>query len=166
MPSFKKHIQNFTINLILADFRSIQNTASMFRIADSIGVSKIYLTGTSPTPRDKYNRLRNDFIKISLGSENISHEYTSDFTECIQKLKQDNFHIIGIEQDARSIDYKNFSCDSNLKYALVLFNEPYGADDAFRNLCDSLLEIPQHGDKESLNVTSAGSIALYSLFDK
>lgn len=165
MPSFKKHTQNATINLVLADFRSIQNTASMFRIADCIGVSKIYLTGITPTPKDKYKRIRNDFVKISLGSENVPHEYVSDFHECIQKLKQDNFHIIGIEQDSRSIDYKNFTCDPNTKYALVLFNEPYGADETFRNNCDTILEIPQYGAKESLNVTSAGSITLYRLFD-
>lgn len=166
MPSFKKKKQKFTIILVLSDFRSVHNTASMFRIADCIGVSKIYLTGTTPTPLDKYQRLRNDFTKISLGSENKNYEYFTSFTECISLLKRNSFHIVGVEQHERSVDCSLFTPEEHVTYALVLFNEPYGADATYLSLCDTLLEISQYGNKESLNVTSAGSIILYKLFDR
>ena len=160
----QKKKQNSEIILILDNLRSVQNTASFFRLADCIGVSKIYCIGTTPTPYDRFKRLRNDFIKISLGSETLLHEHLPTLSELFPLLKKDNYQCIGIEQDITSIDYKNFTASK--KSCIILSNEPYGMEPETRNICDVLLEIPQYGEKESLNVFSAGSIILYRLFDK
>ena len=159
-----KKIQESNIILILDNLRSVQNTASFFRLADCIGVSKIYCIGTTPTPYDRFKRLRNDFIKISLGSEMLPHEHLSSLFELLPLLKSEGYQCIGIEQDTHSIDYKNFTASQ--KSCIILSNEPYGMETSTRNLCDTLLEIPQYGKKESLNVFAAGSIVLYRLFDK
>jgi 23S rRNA (guanosine2251-2'-O)-methyltransferase len=164
LDSFKNK-QKIKISLVLADFRSVQNTASIFRIADCIGVSHLFLVGTTPTPHDKYKRLRADFIKISLGAEKLPHTYFESLDSCIQNLKKNNVTTIGVEQHASSVDYKSLPISIDKEYAIMLFNEPYGASQEYISLCDHIIEIPQYGEKESLNVTSVAAIVLYRMFD-
>ena len=47
--------------------------------------------------------------------------------------------------------------------ALLLGEETNGLTARLRNSCDVLLQIPQFGAKDSLNVAVAAGIALYSL---
>ena len=42
---------------------------SIFRTADTLGISKIYCLGTTPVPNDRFGRKRKDFSKVSLGAE-------------------------------------------------------------------------------------------------
>ncbi len=55
--------------LILDNIRSVFNVGSIFRTSDAIGINKIYLIGTTPTPLDRFGRERKDFSKVALGSE-------------------------------------------------------------------------------------------------
>ena len=41
----------------------------MFRTADAAGVSKIYLTGYTPCPLDRFGRIRKNLAKSALGAE-------------------------------------------------------------------------------------------------
>ena len=95
------------LKLILLDIRSVQNTASLFRTADCAGISKIYLVGTTPTPIDRFKRVRSDFAKISLGAEKtVPYEYFSDFEILAEKLKKEKCAIVALEQSKKSVDYK------------------------------------------------------------
>ena len=74
-----------SIFLILHDIRSVQNVGSIFRTADAAGVSKIFLTGYTPSPIDRFKRERKDFIKVSLGAEkSVSWEEHSDILSLIK----------------------------------------------------------------------------------
>ncbi len=151
--------------LVILDIRSVQNTASLFRTADCVGVSKIYLVGTTPTPIDRFGRERNDFKKISLGAEkNVPHEYVLDINGLITDLKKQKYLIIALEQSKDSIDYKDFSFTSNT--ALIVGNEVSGVPQEVLEQCDSVLEILMQGVKESLNVSVAGAITLFRIIDK
>ena len=55
--------------LIIHDVRSVQNVGAMFRTADAAGINKIYLTGYTPTPLDRFGRKRGDLAKSALGAE-------------------------------------------------------------------------------------------------
>jgi tRNA G18 (ribose-2'-O)-methylase SpoU len=55
--------------LIIDSVRSVLNVGSIFRTSDAIGLDKIFLTGFSPTPLDRFGRERKDFQKASLGSK-------------------------------------------------------------------------------------------------
>ena len=46
---------------------------------------------------------------------------------------------------------------------LVLGSEVDGLDPEVMNICDDIVEIPQFGSKESLNVSVAAGVALYAL---
>ena len=60
-----------TCVLILDNLRSVENTGSIFRTAEGLGVSKIYLVGTTPAPTDRFGRKRTDFSKVALGAEDL-----------------------------------------------------------------------------------------------
>src|SRR6185369_15738575 len=95
------------IHLLLHNIRSVYNVGAIFRTADAVGVSKIYLTGYTPTPLDRFNNPRSDFAKSALGSEKtMAWEYAKTPARIISKLKKDRFEIIAVEQDETSMDYK------------------------------------------------------------
>ena len=57
------------ISILLHDIRSVHNVGSIFRTADAFGVSKIYISGITPAPRDRFGRMRADIAKVALGAE-------------------------------------------------------------------------------------------------
>jgi 23S rRNA (guanosine2251-2'-O)-methyltransferase len=157
--------------LILHNIRSVHNAGSIFRTADAAGVSKIILTGYTPTPLDRFGRARTDFIKVSLGAEKtVPWEHLKQFSSAVKKLKKENYFIIALEQDKKSISLFDWSHAPEAKngkpMALVLGNEPRGLSPAALNRCDAILEIPMRGKKESLNVSVAAGIALFALLKK
>ena len=145
--------------LILDNLRSVENTASIFRTADAFAVEKIYLCGTTPTPIDRFQRERKDFAKVSLGAEKtINYEYVETTTEAIKKCK--GYKIIALEQTPTS---KNISEIQKEDIALILGPERTGMSMEILKQVDEIVEIPMYGKKESLNVSVACGIALYSI---
>ena len=91
--------------LILHNIRSVQNVGAIFRTADAAGIDKIYLTGYTPTPLDRFGRERSDVAKTALGAQkNIDWEYSKTVTSVINKLKKDKTEIIAVEQSSKAID--------------------------------------------------------------
>ena len=151
--------------LVLLNIRSTHNVGSIFRTADSIGISKIYLVGYTPAPIDRFGRKRKDISKSALGAEeNIDWESIEDANNLIDELKKKYFQIISLEQSENSIDYKNI--ETQEKVAVILGNEVEGIESDVLNKSDVIAEIPMYGKKESLNVSVSTGILLYRLFDK
>jgi tRNA G18 (ribose-2'-O)-methylase SpoU len=149
--------------VILDNIRSVFNVGSIFRTSDALGVNKIYLCGTTPTPVDRFGRARADLAKVALGAEkDIAWEYCSTTKDAIKKLKNEGFEIVAVEQDKKSIDYKKFK--PTKKTALIMGTEVTGLDKKTLALCDKILEIPMVGNKESLNVSVSFGIVGYEIF--
>lgn len=150
------------IHLLLHDIRSTHNVGAIFRTADAAGVKKIYLSGYTPAPIDRFGRARPDVSKASLGAEKtVAWESVADQVELIKKLKKDKFQIVALEQDKRAVNYKDLKKSENI--LLILGNEVDGVDKDILSLCDDIAEIPMLGMKESLNVSVSAGIMLYSL---
>lgn len=150
--------------LIIPDIRSAQNVGSLFRTSDAVGISKIYITGYSPTPIDKYGRKRNDVAKTALGAEDtVNWEYKKDTLALLDDLKKEGYKIVGLEQDKNSVDYKKFKTPK--KFALVLGTETTGISKEILNKCDSIIEIPMKGEKESLNVAVSYGVAIFRILN-
>ena len=149
-----------TTVLVLHNIRSAQNVGAMFRTAEAGGVSKIYLSGYTPTPIDKFNRERKDISKSALGAEKyIAWEYFKTITPILKRLKKDGYFIVGVEQSKDSIDYKKVKPQG--KNAILMGNEVEGISKAVLRNCDTVAEIPMAGTKESLNVSVAFGIFLF-----
>lgn len=150
--------------VILSNLRSVHNVGSIFRTADALGFQKIYLCGTTPTPLDKYGVPRKDFLKVSLGAEKTtSWEYVIDAKELIKKLRVERYYAIAVEQDERSLDYKNIDIKERRKIAFVLGEEVDGLSKDILDEVSVIAEIPMLGAKESLNVAIAFGVAAYRI---
>ena len=150
--------------LILHNIRSVENVGAMFRTADAAGINKIYLTGHTPAPIDRFGRKRKDLAKSALGAEEyVKWEQKKNVFSLLTKLKRDNFLIIGIEQDKKSIDYKTLRLRSGQGNVFIVGAEVEGIPKNVLKKCDLIAEIPMRGKKESLNVSVALGIALFRI---
>ena len=70
------------------------------------------------------------------------------------------WRIVGVEQDSRARDYRAFKTKTPTVF--VFGNEVRGLSSGLRKACDSLIEIPMNGVKESLNVSVAAGIVLFN----
>lgn len=151
--------------LILDNIRSVLNVGAIFRTADALGISKIYLTGITPTPLDRFGRERKDFHKTALGAEkSVSWEQISSAKDLIISLKKEGFEIVAVEQSEKSVDYKNLKIKN--KTAFIFGSEVLGVSEDILQMSDKIIEIPMRGKKESLNVSVSAGIVLFRLLDK
>ncbi len=150
--------------LIMHNIRSVENVGAMFRTADAAGINKIYLTGYTPCPLDRFGRIRRDLAKSALGAEEfIPWEQKKSIFPLFEKLKREKFLIIGIEQDKKSIDYKKIRLKQ--KNAFIVGAEVTGVPKNILKKCDIIAEIPMKGKKESLNVSVALGIAIFRILN-
>ncbi|MCL5017132.1 MAG: RNA methyltransferase [Patescibacteria group bacterium] len=165
-------IYNEVMIIILDNIRSLFNVGSIFRTADAAGIEKIYLCGITPTPTDRFGRIRPQLAKVSLGAENtVEWEYVKSVSGLMNKLKKQKIKIFAVEQDKGSIPYYKLKVESlkskaesgNLKIALVFGNEVNGISKSILKRSDKILEIPMAGKKESLNVSVAAGIVIFNL---
>jgi len=164
MIAEKKPIKKRDIRLLLDDIRSVHNTGSIFRTAETLGISMIYCAGTTPTPLDRFGRKRKDFAKVALGAEDmVAWKYVEKAAESVKRLKKEGFEVIALEQADRSIDYKKVKVKG--KALIILGNEVEGVSPKLLKLADIIAEIPLKGKKESLNVSMAAGIALFRWLD-
>jgi 23S rRNA (guanosine2251-2'-O)-methyltransferase len=149
---------------VLDNLRSVHNVGSIFRTCNAVGVDKIYLCGTTPTPLDHKGLKRKDFAKVALGAEEtLLWEYCESTKECITKLKEEGCYILALEQDENSVDYKAVDITGKSDVALIVGHEVDGITQDILELSDATVEIPMLGTKESLNVTIAFGVAIYRI---
>ena len=148
--------------VVLDNVRSAHNVGSIFRTADGAGVHKIILGGYTPAPIDRFGRPQPEIAKTSLGAattmawESVCDEVVS---ETLTGLRDDGFAIVAAEQHPHSTALHNFVAPPKVCY--LFGNEIDGDRPELLQLADTILEIPLHGHKESLNVAVTVGIVLY-----
>jgi tRNA G18 (ribose-2'-O)-methylase SpoU len=157
-----------TFVVVLHNLRSALNVGAIFRTADALGISKIYLCGTSPVPGPsaslRTSKANRELAKTALGAENfVSWQYYKRTSDALRSLKQQKFQIIGLEQDKKAIDIRRYQLRQTDKIALVLGYEVKGISKQILAKCDKIIYLPMFGKKESLNVSVAFGVAGYLL---
>lgn len=143
--------------LILPNIRSCHNVGAMFRNADAFGFDRLYLVGyTAQPPKPQID-------KVSLGAETwINWEHRDELGALIQEMREKNVMILGLEKGERSMGIGELgSIEKDI--ALIVGNEVDGISEEALALCDTVVHIPMHGKKESLNVSVAAGVAMYVL---
>ena len=158
------------IILVVHNVRSAHNVGSMLRTCDGLGISKVYLTGFTPYPKKAHDtrlphiaaKTERAIAKTSLGAEkNVKWRQASDVIKIVESLKSRHFTVAALEQTPSAADISTYQCPNNL--ALIVGNEVSGIDSEVLRVCDTHLQIPMRGKKESFNVSVAAAIALYQL---
>ena len=156
--------------LIAHNIRSCQNVGSLLRTAEGLAVQSVYLTGYTPYPnapndeRLPHLAQKNDdqIHKSALGAEQmISWKHSSDIEPILDELRTDDFIIVALEQQADAVSLPNFQPAQ--KMALIVGREVEGIEAEILAQCDTVVQIPMLGRKESYNVAAAAAMALYHL---
>lgn len=146
--------------VLLHGIRSVHNVGSMWRTANGAGVNKIFLSGYTPLPIDRFGRERKDFAKVALNSQkSVAWEYADNPISLVKRLKKEGVCIVAIEQAKNSVDYKKVKIKKPVLF--LVGNEVDGIPQNLLNLANVIAEIPMKGDKESLNVSVAFGVALF-----
>jgi tRNA G18 (ribose-2'-O)-methylase SpoU len=155
------------IVLIVHDVRSCHNVGSLLRTAEGIGVEHVYLTGYTPYPASPQDsrlphlrdKLAKQIHKTALGAEDsVPWSHQEQVETAIQNLKAEGYQIIALEQTPDSVLLPLFRPHTDI--ALLIGREVEGIDTELLALCDTVVEIPMAGRKESFNVVKATAMAL------
>ncbi len=159
--------------VIAHNIRSTHNVGAILRTADGFGVTNVFLTGYTPYPtlpgdarlphlRDK---LTAQIHKTALGAEaTMPITQSDDLAPVLTQLKKDGYNIAALEQSPKSVPLPNFVATGDT--ALLLGEEVNGILPELLAQCNTIVEIPMHGKKESFNVSVAAGIAMYVLSQK
>ena len=154
----KKDKQEAFFRAVLLDnIRSAWNVGSIFRSADGFGFNHVYLCGITPTPENEA------VTKTSLGAEEyLPWSYHKDAVKLVTGLKKEGWKIIALEEGEGAIELGK-QISNYEKSVLILGSEVTGVDPDLLAQCDEIISIPMQGQKRSLNVAIAFSVAAYAL---
>lgn len=137
---------------VLDNIRSAFNVGSIFRSAECMGASTIYLCGYTPTPEQW------KLSKTAMGTqEHIQWQHRERLSDCLQELKDLGYRVVALETAACAQDlFENFEHEPT---AFVLGNERFGLDPEILKFIDEVRIIPLRGKKNSLNVGVTAAVA-------
>lgn len=155
------------IFFILENVYDTYNIGGIFRLADAIGVEKMYICGQTEIPPN------HKIKKASIGTYKVvPWEYKATAKDAIDELRasfsrleeysnggEKSISIYAIEQSERSIPYTD--APYTLPLAFILGNETYGILPETLDLADQIVEIPMWGINKSLNVIVSAAIVAY-----
>lgn len=157
--------------VIAHNLRSAHNVGSLLRTAEGLGVQMVYLTGYTPFPPLAHDdpRLPHEQQKVLklIHKTALNAEVTqawqrhAELEPVIADLKRDGFTIAALEQTKSSIALPHYRAPSKL--AIILGREVEGVEPEVLSQCDTAIEIPMFGQKESFNVVQAAAMALYHI---
>lgn len=149
------------LKILLHDVRSMHNVGAVFRSADAFGISEILVSGFTPAPP------RPEITKTAIGAEKfVDWKQFEDQQFLFEQLKKGGFHLIGVEQTDQSTHLPDYTPPPDKNLCLVFGNEVTGIDESVLPHIDHFVDIPQYGNKHSLNVSVAVGVTLYGFLQK
>lgn len=157
----RKLVKKNPIYIILDNVLDTYNIGAIFRLADAVAATKIYICGESETPPN--HRIK----KASINTiEWVEWEYAETAVSAIQnlKLKVQNLKVVAIEQAENSVSYDK--AEYTFPIALVVGHETEGVSQEALAVCDQIVEIPMWGVNKSLNVMVSLGIVLFKIMEQ
>jgi len=150
-------IQPTSLILVLDNVRSGHNVGAAFRLADAFAVEALYLCGITPIPPHREIR------KTALGAETtVPWHQVSTAAEAITVLKKQGFNCVAVEQTSTSQPLQQITQTQRTQpTAFVFGHEVWGVSQDALQQVHTTLEIPQHGQKKSINVSTCIAIATW-----
>jgi len=141
--------------LLLDLLKDPQNVGALMRVADAVGIHGVIMQerrGVAVTPA---------VVNASSGAiEHLNVVQVVNLSQTMKELKENDVWMIGLDigPNVPTID----KTDLNMSLGLVLGSEGEGMRRLVRDTCDLVLCLPMRGNVASLNVATAGSVALYT----
>ena len=145
--------------VLLDNIRSMYNVGAFFRAADGVGLQKLCLCGITAHPPKKA------ITKTALGAEeSVTWQHDWDVVKMAEQLRRDGYNIAAIETSVNAIDL--YDWNPKFPVCVAFGNEVDGLNRDVLEMADTHVRIPMLGQKNSLNVATAGGIVLYELLRK
>ena len=139
------HVPFLPIQIFLSCLRSAFNVGSILRTVEAFRLGTVHFCSKTPTP---------DNLKVQKASMG-----TYDKIPVKRNSELDLLPRPWIALETASPSTSIFSFDFPENFTLILGNEEFGVPREILEQCDTILEIPLQGSKNSLNVASAFAIA-------
>jgi len=141
--------------LVLDLLKDPQNVGALLRVADSVGVHGVILQerrGVDVTPA---------VVSASSGAvEHLNVVVVTNLVSAMRRLKEEGVWLVGLDIGPDAVTPNDI--DLKRPLALVMGSEGEGLRRLVRETCDLRLTLPMRGHVQSLNVATAGAIALYA----
>jgi len=145
-----------SLRLVLDNIRSGQNVGACFRSADAFRIDGLDLCGITCHPPHR------DILKSALGaSDHVPWEAHESTLESVTRLQAEGWKVVAVEQAPHSMELQDWRPSSDERWALVLGNEVRGVDPEVLEACDLVIEMPQFGVKQSINVSVCAGVYLW-----
>lgn len=153
-PTSERH----PVCLLAHDIGVPTNVGSLFRIADALGLERIYLTGYTAVPPNRHMK------KMSRSTEKfVPYSYHEDPLDVVAELRSQGYTIISLEITHSSADIRELTIGADEKVCLILGSEKDGVCDSLLEAADKSVHIPMQGHNSSMNVAMACSIAAFEV---
>jgi tRNA G18 (ribose-2'-O)-methylase SpoU len=152
----KANIKRNPVYIILDNVMDTYNVGAIFRLADAVGATTVYLCGMTETPPN--SRIKKASINTT---EWVEWQYAETAVSAVEslKLKVENLQVVAVEQDGRSVRYDKV--EYSFPIALVVGHESSGVSREVLDMADQIVEIPMWGVNKSLNVMVSLGIVLF-----
>lgn len=146
--------ENSTFILILDHIEDPRNFGAIIRTAECAGVNYIII------PNKRTVEVTTTVVKTSSGAlANMKIVQVANLRNAIEKLKKNNYWIIGTDADGE--DYLKVNYEG--KVALVIGSEGNGLKQIVKSSCDRVVSLPLKGEVNSLNASVAAGIMIYEI---
>lgn len=147
------------VAVLLDNVRSLYNVGAFFRTLEAAGGAHLYLAGITAVP--PHPRL----AKTALGAEAaVGWSRIDDVEALIGDLRRGGATVAAVETSTPAIDL--FEWRPRFPVCLAFGHEVDGLPRRVVEACDVTVRIPMLGRKRSLNVATAGGIAVFELLRK
>jgi len=148
--------EHLPVRLVIEDVRSGNNVGSFFRTGDAFRISGLELCGITCHPPHR------DILKTALGSsKHVPWRAHDTAVDAIQLLRLEGYKIAAIEQQESSIFLSDWKPGAGEKWAFIFGNEVRGVRESTCDQSDLVIEIPQLGVKQSMNVSVCAGVVLW-----
>jgi len=158
LQEYKELVKN-PLYIILDNLRSAFNVGAIFRTCDALRVSGLFLCGYTAYP--PHIKLQ----KTSMGTiDYVPWMHFDKTVDAVKYLQDQGIPVWAAETTSHSQSF--YDANYPGKLGVVFGNEALGVSRQVVDMCDNLIEIPQWGFKNSLNVAISCGIIGFSAVKK
>lgn len=158
LQEYEELVKN-PLYIILDNLRSAFNVGAIFRTCDALRVSGLFLCGYTACP--PHIKLQ----KTSMGTiDYVPWKHFDKTVDAVKYLQDQGIPVWAAETTSRSQSFYDVNYPGKL--GMVFGNEALGVNRQVVDMCDNLIEIPQWGFKNSLNVAISCGVIGFSAVQK
>lgn len=157
----RKTVKRNPVYIILDNVLDTYNIGAVFRLADAVSASCVYICGESETPPN--HRIKKASINTT---EWVPWKYKESAVLAIEELRKEvpDIQIVSVEQAETTVPYTEV--EYTFPVALIVGHETDGVAQDTMESSDALVEIPMWGVNKSMNVMVSLAVVMFEVMKR